>query len=232
MATNYFQRFQNAIKGDNPLWLTVYSDLMTNLMLFFLMLYGVTRMATAAQPQILDVIQSEFLKDGKTAVQYKTAEVIQTHKENELAQILGQFADGSPISTLDINESRLRITLSSPALFPSGGTTLSPELKQELNKLAIGLRYIENPVVVEGHTDNIPPTTVDYSTNWELSIARSEKVIRYLIEESSLSSSRFIAAGFGEHRPVASNDSNDGRAKNRRIEISIMKEYRGDADSR
>jgi len=77
--------------------------------------------------------------------------------------------------------------------------------------------------MVCGHTDNVPMTNKKYETNWELSTARATNVVRYLVEVENLEPARFTAAGYGEYRPVGDNDTPEGRQKNRRIEIKILK---------
>ena len=77
-------------------------------------------------------------------------------------------------------------------------------------------------VKVEGHTDSRPISTYRYPSNWELSSARSSSVIRYLIENHGLDSTRFIAVGYGDTRPVVPNTSPENWQKNRRVEIVIM----------
>ena len=76
---------------------------------------------------------------------------------------------------------------------------------------------------VEGHTDNLPINTPRFPSNWELSTARATSVIRYLIEEENLDPERLSAAGYGEYRPIDANDTPEGRARNRRVDLVILR---------
>jgi chemotaxis protein MotB len=82
---------------------------------------------------------------------------------------------------------------------------------------------MDNPVVVEGHTDNVPISSKKYRSNFELSAARAFSVINYFINTEKMSPEKFSTFGYGEYRPVSSNDTEEGRAKNRRIEINIIR---------
>jgi chemotaxis protein MotB len=84
------------------------------------------------------------------------------------------------------------------------------------------IRPLDNEVRIDGHTDSVPIESTRYPTNWELSAARALAVTRYLSENDNVRSGRLIAAGFGEFRPLVSNDTRDGRAQNRRVEIHLL----------
>jgi chemotaxis protein MotB len=79
-----------------------------------------------------------------------------------------------------------------------------------------------NEIRVEGHTDGIPIATALYPSNWELSSARATTVGRYLAEQNDIAPGRLIAAGFGEFRPIAPNDTREGRARNRRVDLVVL----------
>jgi chemotaxis protein MotB len=85
------------------------------------------------------------------------------------------------------------------------------------------LLNLPNPVRVEGHTDNIPIHTPRFASNWELSTARSTYILQYLLN-GKVSPQRLSAVGYGEYRPVASNDTGEGRATNRRVDVVILGE--------
>ena len=87
---------------------------------------------------------------------------------------------------------------------------------------------VSNPVLVEGHSDNLPIVGGGYRSNWELSAARSFSVIKFLISQD-MDPQRFHARGYGEYRPLAANDTREGRKRNRRIEISLIREIHKEA---
>ena len=115
----------------------------------------------------------------------------------------------------------LIITISSDVvLFSPGSATLQGGGQRILDRLASQLASLSNQITVEGHTDNIP-ISGGYPSNWELSTARASSVLRSFIERHGLPASRGSATGYADQRPIASNDTAQGRAKNRRVEIVV-----------
>jgi len=92
-----------------------------------------------------------------------------------------------------------------------------------LDKIAPLLIESHRHIRIEGHTDNLPINTRDFPSNWELSTARAVNVVKYLIEKHNFSPYILSAAGYGEYRPIAPNDSARNRALNRRVDIIILK---------
>jgi chemotaxis protein MotB len=117
----------------------------------------------------------------------------------------------------------LVITFVAEVLFDSGKAVLRPESLASLDKVAdfIIEEVPQNPIGIEGHTDNEPIKRSSWKSNWELSSHRALSVFGYL-ETKGVSSERLSASGYGEYRPVAGNDTKEGRRTNRRVEIVIM----------
>lgn len=126
--------------------------------------------------------------------------------------------------TLEMAEKGLVVTFLSEILFDSGKATIKKAADVSLNKVADVAKDIvpDLNIGVEGHTDNVPIKHSGWKSNWELSTARATSVIHYLINEKGVAPQRLAAIGYGEFRPVASNDTPEGRRKNRRVEIVIM----------
>lgn len=114
------------------------------------------------------------------------------------------------------------VRISDNVLFPSGSADLSPGGLELLQGIADLLKETRHNVRIEGHTDNVPIRTARYPSNWELSTARAVNVLRYFSEQEGMPSGRLSAAGFGEFRPVKDNDTEDHRARNRRVELFIL----------
>jgi chemotaxis protein MotB len=118
------------------------------------------------------------------------------------------------------------VNLVDKVLFDSGSAEIRKEGQDALAKVADVLKnYPEKGILVEGHTDNVPVRGAlksRYPSNWELSAARATTVARFL-SEKGVTPARVSAIGFGEYRPVAANDTPDGKRQNRRIEISMLK---------
>jgi len=117
----------------------------------------------------------------------------------------------------------LVITFVAELLFDSGKAKIKSGGKAVLDKIASVLKQItpDNEIGIEGHTDNEPIKYSGYKSNWELSTARSTEVLHYLVDKGGLNPERLSATGYGEYRPVASNETKEGRQKNRRVEIII-----------
>lgn len=127
---------------------------------------------------------------------------------------------------LDMEKRGLVITLANNILFDSGKAKIKDDARGVLDKITTVLneRAAKKDVGVEGHTDNVPITYSSWKSNRELSTARANDVYHYLVKRK-VSPNRLTTMGYGEFRPVASNNSERGRAKNRRVEIVILPKY-------
>jgi len=130
--------------------------------------------------------------------------------------------DGAEVSQTDRG---IVIKLQGDYLFKSGSAILTPAAKIRLDRIGaiIAKKFILHNLRVEGHTDNQQMNSAMFPSNWELSSARSSAIIRYFISRFSFMPSIFTAVGFADTRPIASNDSANGKTKNRRVEILILK---------
>jgi len=123
-------------------------------------------------------------------------------------------------------EGKLKVTFVDKILFDTGSVEINQRGKEVLLTIAGSLKENENQnIVVEGHTDNVPIGMVlrdRFPTNWELSAARATAVVRFLQDNGGLNPERLTASGYSYYRPVASNDTEEGRSQNRRIEIILI----------
>jgi chemotaxis protein MotB len=198
--------------GDDggTIWLTIYSDMMTNLMLFFLMLFTMSRLQTGLREDLQSALKDQF--SGK-----KTEQKVEEKKDDR------QMEELKKIALVEETESRIKITLPAPVLFDIGKADVKSETGQILSEISKPLKESKYPITVEGHTDNIPMSGGKYKSNWHLSAARAFAVLNYLTEKEGISPARMSALGYGEYQPVASNDTEEDRAKNRRIDIILVK---------
>ncbi|HSQ86363.1 MAG TPA: OmpA family protein [Desulfobacterales bacterium] len=119
---------------------------------------------------------------------------------------------------------KLKITFVDRILFNSGSAKINAEGKQLLSTLAESLKHNNQNIIVEGHTDNVPigqELREEYPTNWELSVARSTAVVRFLIEKVNIEPQRLTTSGYSFYKPVTTNENEEGRHQNRRIEIIL-----------
>lgn len=137
--------------------------------------------------------------------------------------------------TISQLQGRLTLSIVDRVLFDSGQTLLKPEGEAILLKIAKFLGSVTNrEVQVVGHTDNVPihSRTIDgFTDNWALSSGRAVAAVRFLQEKGGVDPKRLSAVGCGEYRPLAGNDSNEGRAKNRRIAVVVLPEQMGPDDT-
>lgn len=126
------------------------------------------------------------------------------------------------------DERGLVITLSGDSFFDPGSARLREDVRPVLEKVSEVINSVDNLVRIEGHTDSRPVRAKrpgeGYPSNWELSSARSVNVLRYMSEEQKVNPGRLSAVAFGENRPLDTNDTPEGRAYNRRVDIVILRE--------
>ena len=180
-----------------------------------------------------EVARLEFLLGENTAESRQLRQRLQSlaaierevRERNEIFQeVIGRFRsliDGGQLS-VSIERGRMVIHLPQDILFESGSARLGTEGRQTIAAVADVLAGLdERTFQVEGHTDNVPISTAQFPSNWELSSARSLSVVRLLIE-NGVSPDRVSGAAFGEYQPVAANDDRESRRRNRRIEIVML----------
>lgn len=147
---------------------------------------------------------------------------------NLLRERLNQEIAGKQVH-LDLNEKGLTITFLAEVLFDSGKAKLRPEAFDSLNKITdvVKEKLSQQHIGIEGHTDNEPIRYSPWKSNWELSTARAVNVLHYLVDERGISPDLVSATGYGEYRPVATNDTPEGKQQNRRVEIVVLPKYAG-----
>jgi chemotaxis protein MotB len=158
-------------------------------------------------------------------IQQKVGSLEQQQKQyNALVQGLATEVQKGQLQVRQY-QNMLTVDLSEQIFFDSGRATLKPGGKQVLKKVGDALKGYENKLIrVVGYTDNVPVAKAlqgKYATNWELSVARATTVVRFL-QDAGIPPERMVASGRGEYSPVASNDTPEGREKNRRIEIMLI----------
>jgi len=218
-------------------WLMTYADLVTLILVFFVLLFSLSKMETG---NILDALKSFEITIGNETPKTSLFDIIDTgslRKRKKLDQLTGMremdvFKEmKSFISKMSLGESvnaeftegKIVLRVEGSVLFRSGSADLLPQASQILSDI---IQIIQNnpqyDVDIQGHTDNRPISTPKFASNWELSAIRATTVLRYLIE-NGISGERLTATGFADLRPIASNYSPEGRRKNRRVEF-VLKE--------
>ncbi|MFI8574819.1 flagellar motor protein MotS [Rossellomorea aquimaris] len=223
-----------------PKWMVTFSDLITLILVFFILLFSmsqidIVKFRTIAdsfqQRQILEFYPSVIPFENPSAEPEMEKEKTQpqnsegTDKElNQLLADIQSYLNENKLSDVVVatrTERGVVLVLQEQALFASGEATVLEDAYPFLNKVGDLLSRIPNFVKVEGHTDNRPIGTYRFPSNWELSSARASSVIRYLVQTENLDPKRFIAVGYGDTRPIAPNDTRENLQKNRRVEVII-----------
>ena len=172
----------------------------------------------------IDALQSKIDANEAELAELRAAKAerekeLETYKQ--LFARLKKLIDSGAIKVV-FRKGKMMVEMASAVLFDSGKTKLKEDGLATLDELAQVLKTVgDREFLVAGHTDNIPIKTRKFKNNWELSTQRAVVVVDYMIEHG-FPSGQLGAAGYGEVDPVASNDTEDGRAQNRRIEIILM----------
>jgi len=140
--------------------------------------------------------------------------------EGNLSDALSSFIDQDLIS-VEKNDLWVEVEMKSSLLFPSGSSALSNQALRVLWKIAKPIRKLNNHIQVEGFTDNIPISSFEYPSNWELSASRASSVV-HLFSKYGIDPSRLAAVGYGENHPLEENSTNEGREANRRVVVVIQ----------
>lgn len=166
----------------------------------------------------------EFVEESKQEEMLKESE--------EMAEAISQMAQVAGIGDqidIDFTTQYVQITLNGALLFDPAESKVRSKALPLVSKVGDILKnYSSNMIEITGHTDNVPLLDdPKYDDNWDLSSARAKSVMTYLVEKKGLNVAKMKASGRGEYEPVATNDTPEGRAQNRRVEIKIYNELSG-----
>ncbi len=212
-----------------PGWLVTYGDIMSLLLTFFVLLISYSTIRQEQFRRALSSFQEALgiLPNERSVIMFEDIPAVRSGPPipaHEMIRRLRQSISSSGLeSGVNVSEDKegIRITFESPVLFNSGDADLRPDALPVLNELKNILVQTPRDVVVEGHTDNIPIHTDRFPSNWELSTERAISVAKYLFEQGNLNPEQFTVAGYAEFHPVDSNETAEGRQKNRRVEILL-----------
>ena len=225
---------------DEATWLVTYADLMTLLMVFFVLLYTLAsfeknqyqdKLATVQEtikenPEIEGIMKFMGRPDGfDKKIRIDEITGLRT-RDSALYRSMDRMVKNSAKTeqlSLEDHSGKLVITISGEALFKSGSASLNPSAIPEINQM-IGLfkEFTEYDINIKGHTDNIPIATKAFPSNWELSAIRATTVLKYLISQG-INPDRLTATGYGKILPLVPNTTAENRAKNRRVEFVLEK---------
>lgn len=232
-------------KENGERWLLTYSDLITLLMILFVVMYAMSSVDKTKYRQLATSLSSSLgggsgvtnvaNTGGSTTnvigaadnVILETDAVSQAEKSKleALKKEVDTYLDKNNLSssaTTNIQERGLVISISDALMFDIGSADIKTNYEGKIIEIGKMLTTINNYIVVEGNTDNIPINTAAFKDNWDLASARGNNVMRVLLDKSGIQPSRISAKSNGQYRPIVANDTDAGRARNRRVDIVIL----------
>ncbi|WP_339615307.1 flagellar motor protein MotD [uncultured Gilvimarinus sp.] len=235
------RRRSRELSVNHERWLVSYADFITLLFAFFVVMYSISQVNESKYRVLSSTLTDAFDSrshakradgkfEGEALVPPIPSSPVGDHKGNlDLleqafkAEFAGLIDD--QLMQVSSNEMWLQVELRDSILFSSGSAEVSDTAREIFTRVAEIIADVDNPVQIEGFTDNVPIQTSRYPSNWELSSARAAAIVKWLID-AGVGPSRLAAVGYGKYQPVASNDSADGRAQNRRVAIMIARDHR------
>jgi chemotaxis protein MotB len=214
-------------ENEKDRYLITYSDLITLLLGLFIILYAISNVDANKYQQMLSAFGNTF-GTQKQALTINTGNTNNTvvpvpQLKDRLNNIVTEHGYGNFIK-LEENERGITIHIMDQILFNSGSAKLEKKSYEILSKLAEVIRGLPNDLRIEGHTDNVPINSVEFPSNWHLSVARAMSTAHYLMDKEKLPQEKLSVVGYSEYKPIASNDTPENRSKNRRVDIIIIKE--------
>jgi len=217
-------------------WLVSYADFITLLFAFFTSLYAMSSVNEGKYRVLSESLAVSFnssvhnsggkasgvsfVKQGSRNITSDFRSVF-SNKYDKIRDALKELEKNKKLSFI-VDEDMLTIRISESVLFTPGADQLIDDAHPVLDEVIAILKGLPNSVRIEGHTDNIPINTERFPSNWDLSSARSIAILKYFIKEHGFEPSRLSALGYGEYRPIDTNDTPSGRLKNRRVDIMVL----------
>ena len=187
------------------LWAVTYGDMMSYLMIFFLIMFALYSSKDITSQMAMKGVEEPFGQDTDIA-----NTLFSKHGIQQIAQV-------------EISANKISINFADPILFAPGSDVPKESSYPHLRRLTSVFKDLPNPVQIEGHTDNRPlGKSSKFKSNWELSSARAFSVLRFFLNEG-VAPEKLSAVGYGEFKPIQTNETPEGRSKNRRIEINIIR---------
>jgi len=228
-------------------WLVSYADFITLLFAFFVVMFAASNSDQKKAGQVAQAVQQAFSElaifepSGRqvplfkesaatSTVAFQEAQIMdraapkKADMEAVKAQLQEMLREELQSNLVRINQDARGVTVSlaEAGFFDSGSASVKAAGLSVLQRIAEKLQQTDQHVRVEGHTDTTPIRTAQFPSNWELSTARATNVLQYLINNAKVPPERLSAVGYGQYRPSAANDTVEGRAANRRVDLVII----------
>lgn len=228
-------RKEKVVKDNSERWLLTYSDLITLLMVLFVILYASSNIdkdkykevATSFREALYTENSSEVSIYDNTSSDSGEDDLSDEEKlekvQNNIEETIEKLGLDKNVTSV-MEEGGILISINDSLLFDSGEADLKDQYKTELFKIAEALKQVPNDIQVKGYTDNVPIKSSKYNSNWQLSSIRAANVVEFLMNSCGISGERLSAAAYGEYSPAKDNSTSEGRAFNRRVNILVLKD--------
>ena len=245
------RRRQAPAHENHERWLVSYADFITLLFAFFVVMFATSQTdktkakavedsvkKALAEGELSSIVMTMFggspADKGKGNAQMHGpggAEKIIEKSPGQAVELLPSLKVLSRDLQEEIKSGKIQVSMEprglvisfrQAALFPSGTAEVLEDARQPVSKIALALREVPNPVRLEGHTDSVPIHNARFKSNWELSCARGIAVMVALTEDFHLDANRFSVVGRADTLPIDSNETAQGRARNRRVDVVIV----------
>lgn len=229
------KRKKEEVKPGAPEWLATYGDMMTLLLVFFVLLFSMSSIDVQKFKAIVHSVSGYIgVLDSGTTVNMEPlvnnfptdTPVEEVEEFKELFDQVTEFIEQNDLEDsimVDINERGLLIRFLDKVLFDSGKADLKNSAIEILNMVSQLLMENERYIRIEGHTDNVPINTSKFPSNWELSAQRSSNVLHFLEQTKGINRNRLSVSGYADTKPIDTNDTQVGRQNNRRVDIIILR---------
>jgi len=227
---------QEEVEEGAPLWVVTFGDLMSLLMCFFVLLLSFSemdrkkyKMVSGSMAQAFGIQRErpvfESPRGQKMIAKEFDQAVIITKIEESIKPIIeeikNEYEELKDAVELEVGEDTVTIRMMGETTFDTGKAELRPVFRTLLKKIGAVLGQTKGEIIIAGHTDNVPLSGGLFGSNLGLSMARAGSVAEYLLRTTSIDPKRLSTMGFGEYRPLTSNNTVQGRRKNRRVEIIV-----------
>jgi chemotaxis protein MotB len=225
------------VQTGAPDWIVTFGDLMSLLLCFFVLLLSFSEMDRKKYKIVSGSLKNAFgiqrerpVFDSPKAEKIIAREFDQSIITNQVQEVFikpivdeinTRFKEMEDLIQVDATENQVAIRLMGETTFDLGKAEIRPQMTPLLAKIGKLLNQIRGDIIIAGHTDSLPLRGGAFKSNLGLSMARAATVADFLLKQSSVEPERLSTMGFGEHRPLASNDTPKGREKNRRVEIIV-----------
>lgn len=234
------RRRSSELKVNHERWLVSYADFITLLFAFFVVMYSISQVNEGKYRVLSETLDKAFKSQPKSSSPIQAGaparvsdpgviDSTSAFNPGNLPSLEQDFRESfeslidNDLMYVSSNELWLQVELRDEILFGSGSAQVSERAQEIFTTVAEILRDTPNPIQIEGFTDNLPISTSQFPSNWELSAARASAIVKWLAAQG-VAPDRMAAVGYGEHQPVASNNTPEGRAQNRRVAVMIARD--------